>query len=261
MIELTRGTVTPLTSNPSVESRRPVWSPDGGRVAFTASPREDYAGNVFTMSADGSGLMAPLAESGLNLIGLDWSPDGSRFLYQVITADEKSKAGLWILVRPGSLSVPFRDDGMLYSQATLSPDGRWVAYTSSQSGRSEVYVERFPFPRGAGEAVNRRRHSTPMAPRPNGALLLVGREPIEGRRAQSGARGHARADHAVVHARRARSVRIGGQGRGAIHLPPLYDVAADARFLAAIVQEQVQPRSPVTVSLNATAGLRRSASR
>ena len=47
VVELARGSVTPLTSNASVEARRPVWSRDGRQVAFTASPRDDNAGNVF----------------------------------------------------------------------------------------------------------------------------------------------------------------------------------------------------------------------
>ncbi|MFN2446620.1 MAG: hypothetical protein ABR606_13675 [Vicinamibacterales bacterium] len=51
------------------------------------------------------------------------------------------------------------------------------------------------------------------------------------------------------------------RGRGSIYSPPLYDVAPDGRFLAAIVQEEEQVRSPVTVSLNATAALKHGAPR
>ena len=45
------------------------------------------------------------------------------------------------MTMPGSRSVPFRNDGFLYPQAALSPDGHWVAYSSNQSGRYEIYVE------------------------------------------------------------------------------------------------------------------------
>ena len=262
VVELTRGSVTPLTSNASVESRRPVWSPDGRRVAFTASPREDSAGNVFAIAADGSGTIAPIAEGALNLVGLDWSPDGSRFLYQVLTGNQKIKAGLWMVTMPGSSpAVPYRDDGWQYFQATLSPDGRWVAYTSNHSGRAEIYIERFPSP-GSRVRASTDGGTQPRWRRDQKELYYLS---AEGQ--LKAVRLDLAGDATLGPTTPLFALAVRGtsdsevRGRASIYSPPLYDVAPDGRFLAAIVKEEGQVRAPVTVSLNATAALKRGAPR
>ena len=88
----------------------------------------------------------PLIESQFPLSAHGWTPDGARLLYHLEFGDQKTASGLWVMTMPGSRSVPFRNDGFLYPQAALSPDGHWVAYSSNQSGRYEIYVESFPTP-------------------------------------------------------------------------------------------------------------------
>ena len=96
-----------------------------------------------TISADGSGSAVPLLESPFPLWALGWSPDGTRLLYHLTHGDQATASGLW-LITAGSQPEPFRNDRFFYPQAALSPDGRWVAYSSNQSGRYEVYVDSFP---------------------------------------------------------------------------------------------------------------------
>jgi len=107
------------------------------------------SGRISTMSAASTAIPVPEA-SALPT----WPPIpsghrsrmGTRLLYHLAYWEQKTASGLWLMTMPGSRSVPFRNDGFLYPQAALSPDGHWVAYSSNQdqSGRFEIYVESFP---------------------------------------------------------------------------------------------------------------------
>ena len=180
----------------------------------------------------------------------------------MLTGNRQIKAGLWIVSMPGSLpAAPYRDDGWQYFQATLSPDGRWVAYTSNHSGRTEIYIERFPSP-GSRVQASTDGGTQPRWRRDQKELYYLSAE---------GQLKAVRLDFAgdatlgpttplfalAVRGTSGSDVR----GRASIYSPPLYDVAPDGRFLAAIVKEQEQVRAPVAVSLNATAALKRGALR
>ena len=256
MFDLTRGTGVALTNSPPLESRWPVWSRDGRRVAYTASPRENQAGQLYVVSADASRSVTTLAEISMNVLGLDWSHDGSRFLYRLITGDQNSKSGLWLLTLPGVKSTPFRADGSPYGQATLSPDGRWVAYSSVDAGRLEVHIESFP---RSGERVQvstdggtqprwRRDQKELYYLAPDSRLMAL---PVD--LADAVKLGTPTALFTLAVRTNQGEIR----GRHSIFTPPLYDVAGDGRFLAAIVQEEGAKPEPVTVSLSAAAVVKR----
>ena len=118
---------------------QPVWSPDGSRVAFQ-SDREKDTGDVYVVRADGSGQPELLFASDGPASPTDWSPDG-----RYLSVDQGvGKNDLRIVPVDGSepftlVATPF-DEGY----ARFSPDGKWVAYISNESGRYQLYLTRFP---------------------------------------------------------------------------------------------------------------------
>ena len=123
----------------------PVWSPDGSRLAL-ALENDLYLHDI------GRGLSAPLLRNRNQKRPSDWSAEGGMLLYTEV--DPKTRADIWILRDPAGKQrndtpVPFLRTEFSESQARISKDGRWVAYTSDESGVSEVYVR--PFPSGGGK--------------------------------------------------------------------------------------------------------------
>ncbi len=138
---LDSGPLTRLTFEGSL-NYRPAWTPDGRSIAFI-SDRSDK-NQVWIKRADGSAAAELLLEDERQVDEVVWSRDGRWLVYR--TASGGTNTRDIHAIRPGLDSVsrivagsPFDE----YSPA-LSPDGRWVAYVSTESGRPEVYVRPFP---------------------------------------------------------------------------------------------------------------------
>ena len=119
----------------------PIWSPDGARLAFS----DDHAG-VDTITAKpvaGTGndraLIPPPASS---TYAQSWSPDGAHILFRVQSA--RTGYDIHVLALDTGKDQPYVSGPSDESQGQFSPDGNWVAYTSTESGRPEVYVQPFP---------------------------------------------------------------------------------------------------------------------
>ena len=134
---LARGVKTRLTIGPKADLT-PVWSPDGQQVAFSS----DRAGSfdIFLKPADGGGEAKALVATSRSEWALDWSQDGKYLLYH-------TEGDLWHLERneEGEWEAhPFLQTPFNNQWARFSPDGRYVAYTSDESGQWEIYVQLFP---------------------------------------------------------------------------------------------------------------------
>jgi Tol biopolymer transport system component len=116
----------------------PLWAPDGRRIAFTA--RDGF--DLLVRAVDG--LEPPrllLSDDTIKLLG-DWSPSGTDFVYTRI--DGQASFDLWIAGADDGSTRPLLATPANEMQARISPDGRWVAYASDESGALEVYVQRYP---------------------------------------------------------------------------------------------------------------------
>jgi Tol biopolymer transport system component len=131
----------------------PVWSPDSTHLLFSSMVKS----LVNLQTKDVTGTADPVAvrvdDLGLGRFAADWSKDGQYFFYigggRII-----SRSDLWVApaARPTE-ARPLLDSSFVETHVRLSPDGRWFAYTSNETGRFEVYVDRFP-DRGAKQMIS-----------------------------------------------------------------------------------------------------------
>jgi Tol biopolymer transport system component len=140
--EVSRGLRTRFTFATEVE-RYPVWAPDSTRVAFSSSPVPFH---IFEKSLAGIAKEGTLLESERPVFPQSWSSDG-RFLAYEARGVPNTGADIWVLPLTGERKpVLFLQTSFVESSPRFSPNGRWIAYVSYESGRSEVYVAPFPGP-------------------------------------------------------------------------------------------------------------------
>ena len=141
--DLGRGVTTRFTFD-EVREFAPVWSPDGKAIAFS---KESATGSdLYVKDAAGTGEAKPLITSPLQKFPTDWSATGSYLVFN--SSDTDTGWDLYALPMTGGGGEPiplvrtrFSDQG-----GTVSPDGRFLAYQSNESGRNQVYVQEFPTP-------------------------------------------------------------------------------------------------------------------
>jgi eukaryotic-like serine/threonine-protein kinase len=140
VLDLARGVRTRLTFGP-VSNTFPVWSPDGKWIAYN-SDRNGHA-NLCRKPSDGSGAEELLLTDEQTAVPNDWSRDGKYLLY---SRGPASNQEIWALPLEGErkpwLVVPRTASSFTYL-GHISPDGRWIAYVSNESGAPEVYVIAF----------------------------------------------------------------------------------------------------------------------
>jgi serine/threonine protein kinase len=148
ILDFSRGIRTRLTFGP-VFNASPVWSPDGKWIAYDSV--RNGKDRVYRKPSDGSGAEELLLDDDQPVFPTDWSRDGKYLLYSrgpLYAAGEE----IWALPLEGDrkpfLVVPHGTNSFA-SQGVLSPDSRWLAYVSSESGQSELYV--VPFRGGQGK--------------------------------------------------------------------------------------------------------------
>jgi len=142
--DLARGTLPRLTFEPGMDNY-PVWTPDGKRVAYASA--KGGPPNIFWKPADGSGPEERLTTSTNLQAPTSWSPDGKALAFA--EPDPKTGFDIWVLPMEGERRPrPFLQTPFTESSPRFSPDGRWLAYVSNESGRYQVYVQPYPGPGG-----------------------------------------------------------------------------------------------------------------
>ena len=155
---LEREVMIRLTDGPT-EDMMPAWSADGKRVFFASDP--DGVFSVFVRSADGSGSATRIYRDPDNYMPF-FSPDATRLL--IFTQGPTARSGDVSVL---SLEEPPRIDPLIHTQhregnAQVSPDGRWVAYQSDESGQVEIYIRLFPNVEQRKELVSRGGGTQPL---------------------------------------------------------------------------------------------------
>jgi serine/threonine-protein kinase len=146
LYDLARETLTRLTFEGRTDAN-PIWTPDGRRIAFASS--RTAGRNVFWQPADGSGGVEQLTEFSdyQHTLG-SWSPDG------VLAFEELNPAtgrDIWVLRLSDRKAQPFLHMPFDEAAPAFSPDGRWLAYASDETGRYEIYVQPYPGPGGKSQ--------------------------------------------------------------------------------------------------------------
>jgi Tol biopolymer transport system component len=229
--DLSRGSESRFTSG---YARRPVWSPDGGSIAYTSRD------GAYQKSRAGG----PEQKVGEGWIW-DWSSDG-RYMIIEITAP-KTRRDIWIKPMFGDRKVfPYLQTEFDEREGKFSPDVRWIAYASNETGRPEIYVQGFSNP-GEKFQVSTSGGGFPLWSRDGKELFFLS------------------ADHKMM---AAEVKAAGGKFQAGIpkvlfatraaELPDVttpYDVTKDGRFL--MVTPQNPPGRPMTVMINWTVGLKK----
>lgn len=139
--DLLRDGTKRLTFDPAVDAM-PVWSPDGSRLVFSSSRQKAF--DLFLKNADGAQEEKIIEHVDIDKFPNDWSRDGKYLLY-IRGAD------LWFATLPELKSSLFLKAPATLKNGQFSPDGKWVAYASNESGKWEIYVTSFPEAHGKWE--------------------------------------------------------------------------------------------------------------
>jgi eukaryotic-like serine/threonine-protein kinase len=188
ILELERQSHVRFTSAETLDNF-PVWSPDGRYLAFGSNTNGSI--DLYRKLANGVGANELLVASwtGSPVNALDWSADGRYLLFRL--ASPRTGYDLWVLPLDTKKPVAVVQTEFADREGQFSPDGKWIAYQSNESGRFEIYAQPFPGPgaripisTGGGAQVRWRRDgkelffisfdgrlmSVPVAQGPNGTL-------------------------------------------------------------------------------------------
>jgi eukaryotic-like serine/threonine-protein kinase len=143
LYDFARDTLSPLTFEVG-NIQNEVWTPDGRRVAFATS--KDGPINIFWQPSDGSGGLERLTTSENAQFPISFSPDGQLLAFTELNPN--TGMDIWMLRLKDRKAEPFIQAPSNQTAPSFSPNGRWLAYSSDESGRPEIYVQPYPGPVG-----------------------------------------------------------------------------------------------------------------
>jgi len=141
LYEFARGVTTRFTFDSGSDSH-PVWSPDGNRIVYGAQRNADGFFNLYEKPSNLAGNEEVLLKSQMHKVPSSFSPDGRYLLFFNPVPPSK----VWIVPVAAGVehkAVPFEQSSFSEAVGRFSPDGRWIAYTSDESGKEEIYVRPF----------------------------------------------------------------------------------------------------------------------
>jgi serine/threonine protein kinase/Tol biopolymer transport system component len=242
LYDLARGLRTRFTFDPA-DQFTSIWSPDGSQIVFNS--RRNGSLGLFQKAASGAGIEETLLDDNLDKFPMSWSSDSRLILY--VSSGPSRGNDLFVLPLAGDRKpYAFLQTEFSEPEGRISPDGRWVAYCSNESGRNEIYVTSFPSTGGkwqisaAGGTFPRWRHdgSEIFYLAPDNKLMAAS---VSGK--DTGF------EVGAVKPLFPTRIVTGGNYK--------YDVSADGqRFLIVAASEQAAS-SPITIVLNWTAGLKK----
>ena len=140
LINLERGTQIRLTDDPATDNF-PAWSATGDRITF-ASTRNRQS-SIYVKLSNGSAVEEPLVSSAEQKFNPTFSPDGKFIIYSQL--NPKTNLDLYLVSTGSDKKIEtFLQTNFIEAQARVSPNGRWVAYISDETGKFEVYIQTFP---------------------------------------------------------------------------------------------------------------------
>jgi Tol biopolymer transport system component len=241
LYDVVRGVKTRLTSGPG-PARMPCWSPDGKHIVFSSNRKGQF--DLYEKAIDGSGNEELVFESETAMYCQSWSSDGKFILYRTLPIDVNARRELWTLPLFGDRKpVPYLQTGFGEDRAQFSPDGKWIVYESSESGKSEVYARSFPAS-GGKLLVSTSGGTQPIWRRDGKEIFYIGPggELMAAKVKQNGSALAIDVASSLFQAHTGSFLRT-------------YDATADGqRFLIATREPQKLP-SPITVVVNWTANL------
>ena len=243
LIDTTRGPPRRFTFDPAIDGF-PVWSPDGSRLVFSSNRKGAFG--LFEKPASLARDEQELLVAADNKYAVDWSPDGRVLLY--VNQDSVTGDDLWALPLEGAPTpVPVVRTTFSEDQGQFSPDGRWIAYRSNETGAREIFLRPFPGP-GSQRQVSTAGGSQPRWRRDGKELFYIAadnqlmavpiRLPVANEIPDVG-------EPSALFAARLAVPNNAQQG---------YAVAPDGRFLMNVAIES--PASPITIVQNWTTGLK-----
>ena len=233
LLDTGRGSLSRLTLEGTYNGGS-AWSPDGKRITFgsdRAGPR-----NLFWQPSDGSGNAERLLTDDRVQVASSWSPDGQNLAFEQTSPN--TGWDIFVFRLSDRKAEPFLQTRANEIAPRFSPDGRWIAYASDESGRYEVYVQPFPGPGGKWQ-ISTQGGTEPVWARSgelfyrNGDKLMV---------AETTTHPNFSAGNPKL---------VFEQRYAAYQTLPDYDVSADGqRFLFTKSGEEAQARSEINVVVN-----------